>query len=276
MESTVPTDTNSLNEDVVVETSFNDSITMSTNTERIDVISQKVQTDTIPQRTRRINVGKSHRVKTSIDVGTQCDLTVTVDNGVAAENMTEGENATEMEHAESDVDSYDPDYNPDDSFHESEEEGDSGDEWETNNCRLEVTDNPMDEKYYLVSESALCELLSLCRVCDSQCIPVIEYSKGTMICTSSVCGNGHVSKWQSQSCHNRLPWGNLLLSSAIMLSGNHTSKVLRLLDHMKVKSPSARTVSRLQSAYTVPAIIEEFDSKQADLLQTLAGKNLYL
>ena len=59
MESTVPTDTDSLNEDVVVETRFNDSITMSTNTERIDVISQKVQTDTIPQR-----------IKTSIDVGT--------------------------------------------------------------------------------------------------------------------------------------------------------------------------------------------------------------
>ena len=96
-----------------------------------------------------------------------------------AENITEGENATEIDHAKSDYDS-DPDYNPDDSFHELEEEGDSGDEWETNN-RLEVTDNPMDEKYYLVSESALCELLSLCRVCDSQCIPVIEYSKGTMI-----------------------------------------------------------------------------------------------
>ena len=61
-----------------------------------------------------------------------------------------------------------------------------------------------------------------------------------------------------------------------MLNGNHTSKVLRLLDHMKVKSHSARTVSRLQSACTVPAIIEEFDSKQADVLQTLAGKNLYL
>ena len=87
MESTVSTDTDSLYEDAVVETSFNDSITMSINTERIDVISQKVQT--IPQRTRRIHVGQSHRVKTSIDVGTQCDLTVTVDNdGVTAENIS--------------------------------------------------------------------------------------------------------------------------------------------------------------------------------------------
>ena len=41
MESTVHTDTYLLNEDVVVEASFNDSITLSTNTERIDVISKK-------------------------------------------------------------------------------------------------------------------------------------------------------------------------------------------------------------------------------------------
>jgi hypothetical protein len=42
MENTVPTDTDLLNEDVVVEASFNDSSTLSTNTERIDVISQKI------------------------------------------------------------------------------------------------------------------------------------------------------------------------------------------------------------------------------------------
>jgi hypothetical protein len=65
----------------------------------------KKSTDTIPQRTRRIQVGKSHRVKTGIDVGTQCDLTLTVDyDGVTADTITEGENATEMEHAESDID----------------------------------------------------------------------------------------------------------------------------------------------------------------------------
>lgn len=87
MESIAPTYTDSLNEDVVVETSY--SMTMSTNTERIDVMSQTVQTDTIPQRTRRIQVGKSNRVKTGIDVGTQCDITLTVDyDGATADTIT--------------------------------------------------------------------------------------------------------------------------------------------------------------------------------------------
>lgn len=56
MESTVPTDTDSLNEDVVVETSFKDSITMTTNTERIDVISKrKKSTDRHNTATHKTN-----------------------------------------------------------------------------------------------------------------------------------------------------------------------------------------------------------------------------
>ena len=66
-------------------------------------------------------------------------------DGVTADNITDGENATEMEYAESDVDSdiddhSDPDYNPDDSFHEFEEEGDSGDEWEAKHANHYTTD----------------------------------------------------------------------------------------------------------------------------------------
>lgn len=93
-----------------------------------------------------------------------------------------------------------------------------------------------------------------------------------MISTTSVCQNGHISKWQSQSCHKQLPWGNLLLASAIMFSGNNTSKIVRLLDQMKVKGLSARSISRLQTAYTVISYIEEFDSKQVDVITALKGK----
>lgn len=263
-----------------------DSTSKSTNTDKVDVVSLKTQTDAVSQRTRRIQVD----IKVGIDVGIQCDLITSSKSNV---HETEFDNIStktddetridEVEDGESDEengdedyqynDSDDPDYE-DDSFQESDE-GESDDEDETINYRLEDVVNPWEENYYLVSESSLYNLLSKCRICNMDSVPFIEYSKGTMICTSSVCSNGHICKWQSQSCHNRLPWGNLLLASAIMTSGNNTSKVLRLLYQMKVKSPSARTVSRLQSAYTIPSIIEEFDSQQADLIQTLQGKLVF-
>ncbi|CAC5426251.1 unnamed protein product [Mytilus coruscus] len=134
----------------------------------------------------------------------------------------------------------------------------------------ECTDS-VEEKYYKVSETALFQLLSVCRECNSQCVPIIEFSIGTMISTSSVCAFGHVYKWKSQNCHERLTWGNLLLASAIMLSGNNTAKIVRLFDQMKLKGISERSVRRLQTEYTSCAVIDEFDSQQADLIPSLQG-----
>ncbi|CAC5398257.1 unnamed protein product [Mytilus coruscus] len=160
-----------------------------------------------------------------------------------------------MDDDEDDVDEYDND--PDYIYNESEEEdGDdeygSDDDEETSNYRMEECNDPIEEKYYMVSETAL-------------------FHRGTMISTSSVCAFGHVYKWKSQNCHERIPWGNLLLASAIMFSGNNTAKIVRLFDQMKLKGISERSVRRLQTAYTSCAVIYEFDSQQADLLTSLQG-----
>ncbi|VDI11931.1 Hypothetical predicted protein, partial [Mytilus galloprovincialis] len=180
----------------------------------------------------------------------------------------------EIDDDEDDVDEYDND--PDYIYNESEEEdGDdeygSDDEEETSNYRMEECNDPVEEKYYMVSETALFQLLSVCRECNNRCIPIIEFSRGTMISTSSVCAFGHVYKWKSKNCHERLPWGNLLLASAIMFSGNNTAKIVRLFDQMKLKGISERSVRRLQTAYTSCAVIYEFDSQQADLIASLQG-----
>ena len=250
-------------------------------------MAAKTQTDPIPQRTRRIQTLIVPITKT---VSTQCNFiqSCSCTSGEQSNESVINKNSPEVDETEanteddcSDMDwdndcdigsDFDPDFCDD--FEENDSEGDdSEDEYETNNYRLENRSLPGSENYYIVSESSLCKLLSVCRFCNSTFIPIIDYSKGTLISTSSVCSNGHVFSWQSQSCHNKLPWGNLILSSAIMFSGNNTAKILRFLNHMKVQVPSVRTVTRLQSAYTVPATIEEFDSKQVDVIQSLQGNS---
>lgn len=73
-------------------------------------------------------------------------------------------------------------------------DGDDDDNQETSmrNYRIEVCTDPVEEIYYMVSETALFQLLSVCWQCNSRCFPLIEFSKGTMISTSSVCALGHV------------------------------------------------------------------------------------
>jgi hypothetical protein len=164
----------------------------------------------------------------------------------------------------------DPDFTPSD-IEESEFEEES-DEEETCNYRLETTENPSEEKYYIVSESSLHKLLSVCQTCCGQCTPLIEYNKGSMISTISTCENGHTNTWQSQATHKKLPWFNLHLASAVLFSGNIISKVSMLFDQLKVLVPSTRTIMRLQNCYSVPAAIEVYNSQQAGLFESMQGR----
>ncbi|XP_063436058.1 uncharacterized protein LOC134717453 [Mytilus trossulus] len=265
-------------------------VSKSFNTDYTNMKIQKNQTDPIPQRTRRNQTLKPKRKSKGIQcnpsdidsaskVATSKTRTIigkiTSSSLAPAATEQNKDDNDEIDDDEDDVDAYDND--PDYIYNESEEEdGDdeygSDDEEETSNYRMEECNDPVEEKYYMVSETALFQLLSVCRECNNRCIPIIEFSRGTMISTSSVCAFGHVYKWKSQNCHERLPWGNLLLASAIMFSGNNTAKIVRLFDQMKLKGIiSERSVRRLQTAYTSCAVIYEFDSQQADLIASLQG-----
>ena len=93
-----------------------------------------------------------------------------------------------------------------------------------------------------------------------------------MIGTESVCTKGHVSQWESQKCHNRMPWSNLLLAGAVVFSGINFSKCLRFLKHLNVPAICPSTFSRIQSAYVVPATLFTWDFHQTELLDQYQGR----
>ncbi|CAC5407917.1 unnamed protein product [Mytilus coruscus] len=135
---------------------------------------------------------------------------------------------------------------------------------------------PLKQKQFLVSGSAPAELLSVCRYCSSEAVPVIQVSRGTLIVTNSVCVNGHLSIWKSQSSYNSLPWSNLMTATAIMLSGCNATSVLRMFDHLSVQMFSMRTYNRLQSLYVSPAATMAWDAEQSSLLDQLRGTDVIL
>ncbi|XP_071160693.1 uncharacterized protein [Mytilus edulis] len=169
----------------------------------------------------------------------------------------------------------DEDYQPSDDDQSSDADADDMND-EPKNYRLNAKATPEEQKQFLVSESALAELLSVCRYCSSEAVPVITVSKGTLIETNSICVNGHLSIWKSQSSHNSLPWSNLMTATAIMLSGCNATSVLRMFDHLNVQMFSMRTYNRLQSFYVSPAATMAWDSEQSSLLQQLRGSDVIL
>ena len=85
-----------------------------------------------------------------------------------------------------------------------------------------------------MSKTQLAQLLQNCYVCGSLCDSVVRGVRGTMISTSSECSNGYSRNWESQRCHNEMPWANLLVAGAVVFSGSNVSKSLRFFRHLIV------------------------------------------
>ena len=85
--------------------------------------------------------------------------------------------------------------------------------------------------------------------------------------SSLECPNGHSRNWESQICHNGMPWANLLVAGAVVFSGSKASKTLRFFRHLIVQMISTYTFSRLhvQASYVVPASIFTWDFHQQNL-----------
>lgn len=247
-------------------------------------------------RTRRIQAGKSMLNFQSVSVGIQCEIEKELNIDVRVPCNC-GSRETDTEEYDDLCDEFDPDifnesrttsdlldfsfdidmdsdddFDPDNTYTTSDDEDDDNEEG-LENYRLSCTTIPNEERYYIVSESSLCDLLSLCRTCHQETTPIIEYSRGTMISVVSTCKDEHISKWTSQAMHGKMPWLNLKLASAILTSGSNTSKALRCLNQANVHTMSTRTVSRLQALYTIPAVMKVYKAQQLQILDNLKGKS---
>ncbi|XP_062586004.1 uncharacterized protein LOC134247689 [Saccostrea cucullata] len=237
----------------------------------------------VPQRTRRIQVSMDK--KATVSTGTQCStlsdgIPLRVAAGLTPDLSQQCALETVLDHhsdTESDIEDHcareDPDYDPVDK--EDPESDDSGDECEEG-FRLHSDVSPEEERQFLVSEVQLAQLLQNCVICGSPCETVVKYTRGTMISTSSACASGHTRTWESQRCHQGMPWANLLVAGAIVFSGANASKSLRLFRHLNLQMISTSTFSRLQSSYVVPASVFTWDFHQQTLLDEYQGRRLTL
>lgn len=168
----------------------------------------------------------------------------------------------------------DGDYIPDD---ESCSDSDIDDELDTcETSEILSASEPDKERQFLVSESSLLELLNKCKVCGQDTCATIKRFVGTMILVDVQCCQGHDYTWRSQSMHNAMSWGNLLLSAAILFSGGSPAKILTMFGHINVPVFSTRTYSNMQYAYLVPAVLRTWDVHQVDCITDLQGRSLRL
>ncbi|XP_049513513.1 uncharacterized protein LOC119431126 isoform X2 [Dermacentor silvarum] len=131
-----------------------------------------------------------------------------------------------------------------------------------------------EERKFIVFESSLDELLSVCPLCSHPCRAIDKNVKGTLLQVTRMCINHHVSKWATQPMINWKAAGNLLLSAAVFFSGCKASKFFRALRSVGVACSSDKTHFRVQNAFLISAVTKVWTHQQNVLFDEAIGRPL--
>lgn len=165
------------------------------------------------------------------------------------------------------------DYNPD-----SSESGDSSDgEEETDK---DFAESCTSEKKFIVFQSCLDELIYSCRCRECGSVLIrdgkTDQTKGSMLTVNAVClKHGHPWVWHSQPLLGEgveaVPAGNLMLSAAMLFSGNSFSKVSQMATFMNLQFISESCKCDHDSAYVFPEVHETWYHEKHALWRSLEG-----
>ena len=87
---------------------------------------------------------------------------------------------------------------------------------------------PQNDSKFLVFMEQLDELLHRCPTCGAVVSKRETSTRGSQLCVTLKCKNGHIKFWKSQPMLKGMAAGNLLLASAILLSGATYTKIASL------------------------------------------------
>ena len=88
---------------------------------------------------------------------------------------------------------------------------------------MEHSYSPVYDRKCIVFEHQLDRLFRRCQRCGSRIKSKSKTTQGSMLLVSTTCEKGHQITWTSQPTIERAAAGNILLSAAILISGQHFS-----------------------------------------------------
>ena len=176
---------------------------------------------------------------------------------------------TEEDHHDND----DMDYEPEEwEFQDAQEEEDldTSGSWEELDRETDVLKQPK----FIVFLSSLLQLISWCHCPSCGSLDFgssgqsVKGSRLSLLFRCHACD--YEPQWHSQpTIGARMPAGNLLISAGILVAGASATKVLRVLQHIRVATIGMRTFIRHQARFLQPSVMRVWASQQADMISKL-------
>jgi len=138
-----------------------------------------------------------------------------------------------------------------------------------------LTEQPVElMTKYLVFESELEKLFIYCSSCGALITKTDKHLNGSMLSVTSECQYGHINTWHSQPLLRRMPAGNLLISSAILLSGSTFSRTEHFFNILCMPILHKSEFYRIQATYLEPTVNECWLMHQTAVLSVLSPREL--
>ena len=143
-------------------------------------------------------------------------------------------------------------------------------------------ENPVDSmgKYenmcsvpkYIVFEDELLKLFKLCAICGEGVLEKGLVKRGSALKVTTLCKNSHTHEWNSQPQVKRAAAGNLLLSGAILFTGNTFSRASEMASIVNLAFPGESDYLQYQNKHLFPVINERWQQEKASVLTDLLDR----
>ena len=126
---------------------------------------------------------------------------------------------------------------------------------------------------YIVFEEELLKLFGRCLEYGDEVLEKGLLKKGSALKVTTLCKNSHSKEWVSQPLVNRAAAGNVLLSGAILFTGNTFSRVSEVASAINLAFLSKSDYHNWQKKHLFPVINDRWQQEKAAVLADLLDRN---
>ena len=137
------------------------------------------------------------------------------------------------------------------------------------NSDIELESEEHNERKFIVFESCLKLLLTICSICGAAICERFEKTSGSMLSVRMTCINSHLTCWSSQPLIKNIASGNLLSSAAILFSGNTFSRIAQFASFLNLKFFSHTTYYNIQNKYLFPVVNKAWKEERTSELDAI-------
>ena len=116
-------------------------------------------------------------------------------------------------------------------------------------------------------ENELLKLFKFCQQCDTTMI-----QHGSIVTVKTSCMSGHTVTWGSQPCMKGTAAGNLLITTAIVFSGNTYTHAADFAKHLNFQFISSSYYYKIQRKIIFPVIQKAWKKKPSRNCKAIEAK----